>query len=159
MKRPLLMHSAPTLSAALDSLPDERLQDSPEPPHSFLLGSTCSTRHVAFRTVMQDPLSIPFLSFEIFQLVTPSLTLFVLASKSLLLSFRYFSKISERRGCRPERSSVFHLDQNQSTDPDKSTDRPAFLLCLWHTPSPRRRNLLPFWNSQSPPRVNPVTQG
>lgn len=96
--------------------------------------------------------SIPFLSFEIFQLVSLLLPSLFLQVEASFYASRYFSEVFERRGYKPKHSSsVFDLDKWQNTGPAKSTDKPAFPFCLQHMLSLRQRNLLLFWKSQSPP--------
>lgn len=63
----------PTLSAILAPLADELLQDSPGPAHSVLFNSTRPIRHASIPYGYARHLSIRFLSFEIFQSVSPLL--------------------------------------------------------------------------------------
>lgn len=97
----------PTLSATPAPLADELLQDSPGPAHSVLLDSTRPIRHASITYGYARHLSIPFLSFEIFQLMSPLLPSLYLQVEGSFYPSRYFSKASERRGYKPEHSFFF----------------------------------------------------
>lgn len=98
----------PTLSVALAHLVGELLQDSPGLTHSLLSRSTCPVRHAGTLDGYARHLSIPSLSFEVFQLVSPPLPSLYLQVEASFHPSRYFSKVSERRGYKPKHaSSVF----------------------------------------------------
>ena len=147
----------PTFSATPAPLADELLQDSPGPAHSVLLDSTPPLRHANILYGYARHLSIPFLSFEIFQLLSLLLpSLYLQVEGSFYLS--RFSKVSERQGYRSKHSfSVFGLDKGQNSGPVRSTDSIALPLCLQHALSGRRGNSLHFWKSQSPPCATGIT--
>lgn len=148
----------PTLSATPAPLADELLQDSPGPAHSVLLDSTRPIRHASFPYGYARHLSIPFLSFEIFQLMSPLLSSLYLQVEGSFYPSRYFSKVSERRGYKPEHSfSVFGLDKGQNSGPARSTDSIVLPLCLQHALSRRQGKSLHFWKSQSPPCGTGIT--
>lgn len=134
------------------------LQDSPGPAHSVLFNSTRPIRHASIPYGYARHLSIPFLSFEIFQLVSPLLPSLYLQVEGSFYPSRYSSEVSVRRGDKPKHSFfVFGLDKGQNSGPTRSTDSPAFPLCLQQALSRRQGNSLHFWKSQSPPYGTGIT--